>query len=67
MLRKHKRITKLVLAAVAGFMAFSFVAPALAQQGLVLACFRNKTIRVPSYLFPTYQAQGATPGPCGSS
>ena len=68
MFRKSKRIATLALAATAGSIAFTLVTPALGQgTSLVLLCFRNPTIQVPSYLAPTYQLQGAQPGACVSS
>jgi hypothetical protein len=67
MFRKNNRIAKLVLSAALGFMAFNFVAPALAQTNLVPMCYRNRNIQVPSYLVPTYVLQGGTQGTCSSS
>lgn len=67
MMRKNKRFAMLLLAVVAGSTAFSLVTPVLGQTTLVTMCFRNRTIQVPSYLVPTYQAQGARPGPCDVS
>lgn len=61
---KNNRSKTLLSAAIAGTVAFSFVVPALAQTNLVTVCFRSRTVQVPSYLFPTYQLAGATPGPC---
>jgi hypothetical protein len=63
----NKRFAMLAVAALAGTMAFTLVAPALAQTTLVTICFRGRTVQVPSYLFPSYQLQGATAGPCSAS
>jgi hypothetical protein len=65
--RKNDHSKKLLSAAIAGAVAFSFIAPALAQTTLITICYRGRTVQVPSYLFPTYQLQGATPGPCSVS
>jgi hypothetical protein len=62
--RKNNRNKVLLSAAVFGAVAFSFVAPALAQTTLIPICFRNRSIQIPSYLFNAYQLQGATPGAC---
>lgn len=61
---KNNRSKTIIAAVIAGAVAFSFVAPALAQVSLVPMCFRNRNIQVPSYLVTTYQLQGAQPGTC---
>ena len=64
---KHsKRFLILSLATIVGLGGAA--ATALAQQGdtIVTLCYRNRTIKVPSYLAARYLAkQGTTSGPCG--
>jgi hypothetical protein len=58
-MKNSKRPLSLVLAIVAGASAFSILAPLRAAADptdLVTICFRNRTIQVPQYLVPRYQA-----------
>lgn len=67
-MNKSKRPFSLLLAIVAGASAFSILAPLRAAADptdLTTICFRNRTIQVPQYLLPRYQAvAGTTLGPC---
>ena len=66
LLMKHtKRSLSLTLAIIVGLGGAA--ATALAQTGdaVVTLCFRNRTIKVPSYLSARYLARpGTTAGPC---
>ncbi len=58
-MNKTTRPFSLILAVVAGASAFSILAPLRAAADptdLVTICFRNRTIQVPQYLVPRYQA-----------
>jgi hypothetical protein len=62
-MNKTKRPFSLILAVVAGASAFSILAPLRAAADptdLVTICFRNRTIQVPQYLVPRYQAVPGT-------
>jgi hypothetical protein len=62
-MKNTKRPLSLVLAIVAGASAFSILAPLRAAADptdLVTICFRNRTIQVPNYLVPRYQAVPGT-------
>ena len=68
LLMKHsKRFLILSIAIIVGIGGAA--ATALAQQGdtIVTLCYRNRTIKVPSYLAARYLAKaGTTSGACGT-
>lgn len=68
---KSKRPVSLLLAVVVGFSAVLLMVPLKAiadPTDLVTICFRNRTVQVPLYLLPRYQAvAGTTLGECAAS
>jgi ABC-type sugar transport system substrate-binding protein len=70
-MKKSQRFLSMVVAIVAGASGFSLLAPLSVTADatdLVTICFRNRTIEVPLYLLPRYQAVlGTTLGPCPTS
>ncbi len=63
---KSKRILALSMAVVlgAGFFAFQSYGQ---STTLVIMCFRDRTVQVPTYLVNTDRAQGADFGACPTS
>ena len=68
LMKPSKRFFLLSLAIIVGLGGVA--ATALAQSGdtIVTLCYRNRTIKVPSYLVARYLAKpGTTTGACGTS
>jgi hypothetical protein len=70
-MKKSKRPVSLLLTIVAGASSICLLAPVQAvadPTDLVTICFRNRTVQVPLYLLPRYQAvAGTTLGECLTS
>ena len=64
LMKQSKRLFLLSLAIIVGLGGAA--ATAIAQSGdqIVTLCFRNRTIKVPSYLVSRYVAKGATRDAC---
>lgn len=66
-MKQSKRLFLFSIAIVIGFGGIA--ASALAQSGdaIVTLCYRNRTIKVPSYLTARYLAKGARSGACATT
>ena len=68
LMKQSKRLFLFSIAIIVGLGGIA--ASALAQSGdaVVTLCYRNRTIRVPSYLVARYLARpGTTTGACGAT
>ena len=62
---KHsKRFLALSLAIIVGLGGAAATALAQGGDAVITLCYRNRTIKVPSYLSARYVSKGATVGTC---
>jgi hypothetical protein len=67
LMKSSKRFLSITLAAIVGLGAAGLTALAASGDDLVTLCYRNRTIKVPTYLQSRYIGVGATIGPCSPS
>ncbi|MEO7319465.1 MAG: hypothetical protein ABIZ56_10790 [Chthoniobacteraceae bacterium] len=63
-MKQSKRFFLLSLAIVVGLGGVAATAVAQSGDTIVSLCYRNRTIKVPSYLVPRYTIKGAAIGAC---